>query len=349
MFNHIKNTTDSIMAVFLTRAGKFGENENYFLDNNIICMVWQELSEVDLSNIKTQEQLKEIMIDTYQDRSKSIPNWISQIWIHLKKMQVGDLIVLPLKNSRKIAIGKIISDYIFDEKRKPYSHIRRVEWIEKEIPRTAFDQDLLYSFGAFKTFCEINRNDVEARIKALLSGKKNATNNNLKHPLENIDGDKVNLEESSLDQISNLILSKFKGKKMESLVESIFKAKGYFTYASPAGADGGVDILAAKGDLGFENPKICIQVKSGSAVGIDILDRLSGTMKKVKADFGLLVSWEGFNKGKIKEEKRTEFFTIRLWEQKELVEEFLKYYDKLDEEIKSEIPLKQIWIIADGE
>jgi predicted Mrr-cat superfamily restriction endonuclease len=26
--------------------------------------------------------------------------------------------------------------------------------------------------------------------------------------------------------------------------------------------------LAAKGDLGFENPKICIQVKSGTAVGL---------------------------------------------------------------------------------
>ena len=107
-------------------------------------------------------------------------------------------------------------------------------------------------------------------------------------------------------------------------------------------------IFQQQKDLGFENPKICIQVKSGAAVGIDILDRLSGTMKKVKADFGLLVSWEGF-KGSIKEEKKNEFFTIRLWEQKELVEEFLKHYHQLDEEIKSEVPLKQIWVISDDE
>jgi restriction system protein len=38
-----------------------------------------------------------------------------------------------------------------------------------------------------------------------------------------------------------------------------------------------------------------------------------------------------------------------LWEQKELVEEFLANYHKLDEEIKSEIPLKQIWVLADDE
>ena len=160
------------MTLFLARAGKFGENENYFLENNEICMIWQELSDVNLSNIKTQEQLKEILLNTYQEQLKSVPNWASQIWIHLNKMKIGDLVILPLKNSRKIAIGKIISDYIFDPKKKPYSHIRKVEWIKKEIPRTSFDQDLLYSFGAFKTFCEINRNDAESRIKAFLSGKK---------------------------------------------------------------------------------------------------------------------------------------------------------------------------------
>jgi restriction system protein len=241
------------MTLFLARAGKFGENENYFLENNEICMIWQELSNVNLSNVKTQEQLKEILLNTYQEQLKSVPNWASQIWIHLNKMKIGDLVILPLKNSRKIAIGKIISDYIFDPKKKPYSHIRKVEWIKKEIPRTSFDQDLLYSFGAFKTFCEINRNDAETRINAFISGKKNTTNNDtLKHQLENVNNEEVNLEETSLDQISKLILAKFKGKRLEALVESIFKAKGYFTYASPAGADGGVDILAAKGDLGFE-------------------------------------------------------------------------------------------------
>jgi len=337
------------MALFLARAGKFGEHENYFLENNEICMIWQELAETNLTNIKNQDQLKEILINTYQDRLKSVPNWVSQIWVHINKMKVDDLVILPLKNNRKIAIGRIVSDYKFDPSKSPYSHIRKVEWLEKEISRTSFDQDLLFSFGAFKTFCEINRNDAESRIKALLSGKKdNIKNNFLKPQTEIFENEQVNLADTSLDQISKLILAKFKGKNLETLVENIFKAKGYFTYKSPAGADGGVDILAAKGDLGFENPKICIQVKSGSAVGIDILDRLSGTMKKVKADFGLLVSWEGF-KGSIKEERKNEFFTIRLWEQKELVEEFLKYYHKLDDEIKSEVPLKQIWVVSDEE
>ncbi len=62
------------MTLFLARAGKFGENENYFLENNVICMAWQELANADLSNVKTQEQLKEILLNTYQEQSKSVPN-----------------------------------------------------------------------------------------------------------------------------------------------------------------------------------------------------------------------------------------------------------------------------------
>lgn len=334
------------MALFLARGGKFGENENYFLENNVVCMVWDGLVDKDLSNIKSQEDLKEVIKNTYQDSTKgTVSNWTGQIWVHLDKMKIGDLIVLPLKNSRKIAIGEIISEYIFDPKKKPYSHIRKIKWIKKELSRTQFDQDLLFSFGAFMTFCEITRNDAENRVRNIINLKSPIINTNLNEKLEK--EEIINLEDASLDQIAKRILAKFKGNRLESLVENILRAKGYFTHRSPIGADRGVDVLASKGDLGFESPRICVQVKSGEAVGRDILERLSGTMKKVGADFGLLVSWEGFKSTVDKEERQSEFFRIRLWEQEELVKEFLANYHKLDEEIKSEIPLKQIWVLAD--
>jgi restriction system protein len=336
------------MTLFLARAGKFGENENYFLENNVVCMVWDELVDKDLSNIKSQEDLKEVIKNTYQDSTKgAVSNWTGQIWVHLDKMKIGDLVVLPLKNSRKIAIGEIISEYIFDPKKKPYSHIRKIKWIKKELFRTQFDQDLLFSFGAFMTFCEIARNDAENRVRNIINLKSPIINTNLNEKLEK--EEIINLEDASLDQIAKRILAKFKGNRLESLVENILRAKGYFTYKSPEGADRGIDVLASKGDLGFESPRICVQVKSGEAVGRDIVERLSGTMKKVGADFGLLVSWEGFKNTVDKEERQSEFFRIRLWEQKELVEEFLANYHKLDEEIKSEISLKQIWVLADDE
>lgn len=340
------------MTLFLARAGKFGENENYFLENNVVCMMWSELSEANLSHAKSQEKLKETLFENYQDESKNtIYNWSSQIWAFLGKMQIGDLVVMPLKNKGKIAIGKIESDYVFDMKKSPYSHLRKIKWLKKDILRTDFDQDLLYSFGAFMTFCEISRNDAEKRVKNLIESnfvKKDVKNEILGENLNEIE-EKIDLEQNSKDQIAKLILRKFKGKRLENLVENILRAKGYFTYQSPNGADRGVDVLAAKGDLGFESPKICVQVKSGGVVGREVIDRLNGTMNKVGADFGLLVSWEGFKSMVDKEERQSEFFKIRLWEQKDLIEEFLKNYDRLDNEIKAEIPLKKIWIFADNE
>ncbi|MHB1125070.1 MAG: hypothetical protein ACYC0T_20470 [Ramlibacter sp.] len=36
-----------------------------------------------------------------------------------------------------------------------------------EVPRSSFDQDLLYSFGAFMTACWMARNHAEARVRAM--------------------------------------------------------------------------------------------------------------------------------------------------------------------------------------
>ena len=48
-------------------------------------------------------------------------------------------------------------------------------------------------------------------------------------------------------------------------------------------------------------------------------------MAKVQAKQGLLVSWGGFTKEAIKEE-RDAFFSTRLWDDGDLLEAFFKYY-----------------------
>ena len=43
---------------------------------------------------------------------------------------------------------------------------------------------------------------------------------------------------------------------MEDLIEEILTAKGFTVYHSKPGADGGKDLLAAGGEMGFGSPKI---------------------------------------------------------------------------------------------
>jgi len=98
--------------------------------------------------------------------------------------------------------------------------------------------------------------------------------------------------------------------------------------------------------MGFGQPRLCVQVKStNSPIDRPTLDQLIGTIHNFGADQGLLVSWSGF-KSSVEKERPNQFFKVRLWSQKEIINEFLKNYDKLDEEIKAEIPLKKVWALS---
>ena len=98
--------------------------------------------------------------------------------------------------------------------------------------------------------------------------------------------------------------------------------------------------------MGFDKPRICIQVKSGSSpVDVVVLRSLKGTVQDFKADQGLLVSWSGFTRA-VLEASRSSFFTIRLWDSSVLLNEILKHYDKLPDDLQAELPLKKIWSIV---
>jgi restriction system protein len=71
-------------------------------------------------------------------------------------------------------------------------------------------------------------------------------------------------------------------------------------------------------------------------------------MQNVQADQGLLVSWGGF-KSSIDKEIAVQFFRVRLWDQDDMIDALLKNYHKLGAELRTELPLKQIWSIADVE
>lgn len=154
------------------------------------------------------------------------------------------------------------------------------------------------------------------------------------------------LEELARDQIANLIAAKFKGHGLARLVEGILKAQKYTTYRSLEGADGGADILAGSGALGFGSPQLCVEVKSqDTPIDRPTVDKLLGAMSKFNAPHGLFVAWGGF-KPNVQKELAQSFFKVRLWTQKELVEALFSNYDALDDDLKAELPLKRIWTLA---
>ena len=97
-------------------------------------------------------------------------NWASQVWPFAHEMKKGEIVVLPSKIKPVIHFGKITGDYEFlPNNDNPYYHAHQVDWFACDILRTAFDQDILYSFGAFMTICRIKQED---RIKAVIHAQK---------------------------------------------------------------------------------------------------------------------------------------------------------------------------------
>src|ERR1043165_4252723 len=137
------------------------------------------------------------------------------------------------------------------------------------------------------TVCRIERNKAEERIRAILGGKKY-----LHAPPGDADEDgteqSLDIEQAARDQILERIQRHFAGHKLATLVDAVLQAEGYLTRVSPPGPDGGVDILAGTGPMGFGHPRLCVQVKSSpSPVDVNVLRGLQGVLQNFHAEHGL--------------------------------------------------------------
>lgn len=332
------------MKLWTVRAGRHGQQEQICLDEKLITIGWDDLP--DLKTFKTRDDLLDAYQEIYQQGKVKAGITVGQIWRFANEIAVDDLVALPSKFQPVIHIGKVTGEYKHEQKQDIF-HWRKVSWLQT-IPRAAFDQDLLYSFGSLLTVSQVSREKAAERVLVLIEGKKVPTTT-IADTFSIEAEEDFNVERFAKDQIIKVIDRKFKGHDFAKLVEQILQSQGYTTQLSPPGADGGLDILAASGTLGFEQPRICVQVKSTtSQVDVKILRELQGVMRKVKAELGLLVSWSGFN-NKVLSEAKEEFFFIRLWTADDILENIFKYYDKFSDEFKAELPLKRFWLLVDDE
>ncbi|MCC6403950.1 MAG: restriction endonuclease [Fimbriimonadaceae bacterium] len=335
------------MAIWLLRAGRYGEHEAKFLADNRGYLTWGDYAE-DVGKMMSKDDLKKSLLAHFQwkEAGRLIQN-ANQVWAFAHGFQIDDIAAMPSKFAPVIHFGRVAGPYQPNPTGpEPYFHYRDIEWKWRDVPRSKIDQDLLHSLGAFSTICRISRNDAENRIRKLLTQPVESLPEAF--PADEIGPeDLTNLEESSLDQIRQRLYAKFAGHKMAVLVEEILKAQSYTVYRSPEGADKGVDLLACQGPLGFQEPRIAVQVKSQSSpVEHAVVQHLKGAMNDVGATHGLLIAWGGF-KGSFEDERRKSFFRIRLWDSDKVIREMLAVYDQLPESIRAEIPLKRVWVLAE--
>ncbi|MGY1606381.1 restriction endonuclease [Geodermatophilus sp. SYSU D00700] len=342
------------MALWLVRSGRHGEGDELALTSGVVGIGWAQAG--DLSGVTTIERLRERLTASYPDaKASTLTNWVGQVDAFQRRIAIDDLVALPLKGTPAVAFGRVTGPYRYaPEAPESMRHQRSVSWIREDVPRESIAQDILYSLGAFLTVCRIQRNDAETRIKALLEG---AVSPRPADPAPEIDQPAsdvvrqpdVDLAELSRDQIRRRIGARFHGHDLSRLIGAVLQAEGMFVHVSPAGPDGGVDILAGEGDMGFDGVGLAVQVESGGiVVDASTLRELQGVMTNFGATRGLMVSWGRYTKNARAEARRL-FFQLRLWDADDVIARVEAVYERLPQDIQAELPLRRMWTLVPDE
>jgi restriction system protein len=338
--------------VWLARAGAQGEDEAASIEHSLAIIGFHDIP--DLSAAKTREDIVAIVRGGDAGaRESRIQNRAAQLNAFCLTMKEGDLVAMPRKSSRFVALGRVKGPYRFQEVEGARRHARAVDWVRPDVPRTDIAQDLLYSLGAFMTVCRIQRNDAETRLAAIVDGARDPALSGSAQAVVTEDVGEAteaqarpDIGQIAKEQILSYIEARFAGHDLARLVNEVLKAEGYATRLSPPGPDGGADILAGMGALGFDAPRLCVQVKSQTSLAdVNVLRSLQGSMQTFGADQGLLVCWGGFTRP-LENEARQNFFRVRLWDAGQLVSAVYDAYDRIAPEMQAELPLTRVWTLV---
>ncbi|GGK64151.1 restriction endonuclease [Ornithinimicrobium pekingense] len=350
---------------WVVRAGRHGEDEGSNLQEGRATIGWHEIG--DLTEMQTREQVRRIVDEVFAgDHPSRQAIFAGQLWAFRDTIRAGDLILMPLKSQPgQIAFGRCTGEYAYDREADAHRrHFRPVQWQPDLVPRSALGGDLLAMVNASMTVFSPSRNDAANRLRAVaatgvdpglsggstagagaggdgLDASGNAGDAQVTDPAPAPTLDAIK------DQVRAFVMTRFREHELTRLVAAILEALGFVCDVSPAGPDGGVDILAGSGPLGFDAPTIVVEVKSEpGAVGSAVLRTLHSAVTRYNAHHGVLVAWGGVSKPAMAEFSHLRT-TIRVWDSETLLDKLFQTYPRLPEHIRAQLPLKQAWVLDD--
>ena len=321
-------------AIWGIHPGKGGAAEDLFIRREVIAIGWPAMG--DLSQWSDREGYKVAFAETYpNEKPGAIPTKAGMLYRFVHEMQLGDLVVCPLKLAREVSIGEVVGEYQHrPDVNDRYPNMRQVKWL-KSVPRTSFSQGALYEMGSALTLFQIKSYADE--VIAILEDRG----------VEPVDEDEEiaeitsDIEDQTRDFVLKQLARKLKGHPFSDLVAHLLEKMGYKTRVSAPGPDHGIDIIAHRDELGFEPPLVKVQVKSTEGkMGEPDVSALYG--KVAEKEFGLLVTLGGFTS----QAKDFAFSkgNLRLIDGDELVDLILDHYEELDPRYKGMIPLKRVYV-----
>lgn len=344
---------------WVIRAGAYGEREGWALEESVAGGGWQEVP--DLTECLTREDIHRIVTAAFPGAAPGvIDNHVGQLWALRHRVLPGDLLVMPLKTTRRFALGRVTGGYRYlqDNEDPSKRHVIEVDWQRTDLPHTAIEKDLLFSLGSTLSIFAPSRHNATTRLEQLLSHSRDPGPVTApKQPVQAVKSGRgwapatvdepelaTDIEQFARDQIEARIAEDFIDHGLAMLVCAILTVDGFHSDQPRPGPDEGIDIIAGRGPLGLDRPRLLIQVKSG-AVGAAGLAQLRGAMDAYGVDQGLLVAWAGLTRA-ARDSLNNDHPQVRVWEPKDVVEAVLRTYNHWTDDMRTRLPLRRVWTLG---
>ena len=285
----------------------------------------------------TREAFKKAFAEAMpESKPGTIPVSAGQIFRFVREMKLGDVVLYPSKQDRMINIGLISGDYRYEPAvSTEYPHRRAVEW-KRHISREEFSQSALYEVGSALTLFRVTSHAEE--FLSALAGQLPAKAEKDESSTAVIIAEQF--EESTEDFVIKRLKHAQSAYEFEHFVAHLLECMGYHARVTKASGDGGVDVIAHRDELGFEEPIIKVQCKQTlGASGRPDVQKLFGAIEREEK--GLFVTLGTFSPdARTFEQSKS---NLRLIDGRALVELIYTHYDEFSPRYQSLVPLKRTY------
>lgn len=363
------------MAVWLVNAGLHGQYEAEFFQDARIYLVLDFLHGDDFTDTLDYSGIRKYLLEKFDGaEDKDLANLSDMVFEFVLGMNSKDYVLMPRKTAGTLAIGEITSPYGFDPNAEsPFTQLRDVRWLATEVPSTSFNSSVQQYLTYPQLITQIKVSDVAHQIQRALGRPPEvvlvpeisassriqpkppapeeiqfnppvpAIEIQIPAPSRGIDHSGETLDAVVLNAVRALLEDALESLGIEALIRDILKAGGLTTIPLEERDSSGLFMVAA-GAFGLDRPKTCVRVHPlQQECDALAFSQFFGTMQGFQADQGLLVSWRGFHP-QVQIDARAQGARIRLWDQTDIISQFLSLYPSMSDRWRQSIRLKNIWI-----
>jgi restriction system protein len=306
------------------------------IDEGFVGVGWPAMG--DLAAIPTNRDAFKARLQETHPHAKpgAVPVQAGVLFRFLCEMAIGDTVIYPSQPDRMVNIGVIEGEYNYEPEIDPiYPHRRQVKWL-KHMPRADFSQSALYEIGSAITLFQVTTHAEE--FLAAMEGQDTGADD---VDEESVDEVSTQVEESTEDFIVKRLKSKLSPFDFEKFIAHLLTCMGYHARVTQQSADGGIDIIAHKDELGFEPPIIKVQCKQTlDTVGRPKVQELHGAIET--GEHGLFVTLGAFsNDARTFERSKP---NMRLIDGNDLISLIYAHYGQFDPRYQMLLPLKRTYI-----